>query len=50
MNPIPYNSIKNIMEDAVSKHCRDTLKKNNLHPLKRLGKGAFSLVFSAEKI
>lgn len=38
------------MEDALLKHCKDTLKKNNLHPLKKLGKGAFSFVFSAEKI
>ncbi len=38
------------MEDMLLKHCRDTLKKNNLHPLKKLGKGAFSFVFSVEKI
>lgn len=38
------------MEETLLKHCKDTLKKNNLHPLKKLGKGAFSFVFSAEKI
>lgn len=32
------------------KQCREILKKNNLHPLKKLGKGAFSFVFSVEKI
>lgn len=38
------------MEEPILKHCKDTLKKNNLHPLKKLGKGAFSYVFSVEKI
>jgi hypothetical protein len=26
------------------------LKKNNLHPLKKLGRGGFSVVFLVEKI
>lgn len=37
-------------EDQALKHCRGILKKNNLHPLKKLGRGAFSFVFSVEKI
>lgn len=39
-----------MIEDQAIKHCREILKKNNLHPLKKLGKGAFSFVFSVEKI
>ena len=38
------------MEEQTAKQCREILKKNNLHPLKKLGKGAFSMVFSVEKI
>ncbi len=33
------------MDEALIKNCREILKKNNLHPLKKLGRGAFSIVF-----
>lgn len=38
------------MEEQAIKHCREVLKKNNLHPLKKLGRGGFSVVFLVEKI
>ena len=45
-----YNSKIKMIEDQAIKQCKQILKKNNLHPLKKLGKGAFSFVFSVEKI
>lgn len=38
------------MEEAQIKNCREILKKNNLHPMKKLGRGGFSIVFLVEKI
>ena len=31
------------------KHCKETLKKNNLEPIKKLGKGSYGLVFLVSK-
>jgi hypothetical protein len=32
-------------EDIETKHCQDILRKNNLYPIKKLGKGAFGIVY-----
>lgn len=32
-------------EDLEAKNCQDVLRKNNLYPIKRLGKGAFGIVY-----
>jgi len=50
-----YNRLINfdiiyLMEEESLKQCKEILKKNNLHPLKRLAKGGFSIVFLVEKI
>jgi len=39
-----------MQEELLIKNCKEVLKKNNLHPLKKLGKGGFSIVFLVEKI
>ena len=38
------------MDESVLRHCKDTLRKNNLEPLKKLGMGGFGVVFLVEKI
>ena len=37
------------MDDHLVKHCKETLKKNNLEPIKKLGKGSYGLVFLVSK-
>ena len=37
------------MDDALIKHCKEILKKNNLEPIKKLGKGGFGIVFLVSK-
>jgi predicted Ser/Thr protein kinase len=32
-------------EDIETKHCQDILRKNNLYVIKKLGKGAFGIVY-----
>ena len=38
------------MDDSVLKHCKETLKKNNFEPVKKLGMGGFGVVFLVEKV
>ena len=37
------------MDEGLIKHCKETLKKNNLEPIKKLGKGGFGIVFLVSK-
>jgi hypothetical protein len=39
-----------MIEEQTLKQCKEILKKNNLHPVKKLGKGAYSFVFLVKKI
>ena len=34
-----------MFDDQQSKHCKEVLRKNNLNPVKKLGKGGFGLVY-----
>ena len=38
------------MNDEAIKNCKSILKRNHLHPIRKLGKGAFATVFLVEKI
>lgn len=38
------------MEEATLKHCKDTLKRNNYEPLKKLGMGGFGVVFLVQNM
>jgi len=38
-----------MFEDIQSKACKEILRKNNLSPIKKLGKGGFGLVYLVSK-
>ena len=38
-----------MFEDLQTKHCKDVLRKHNLNPIKKLGKGGFGLVYLVSK-
>lgn len=38
-----------MFEDAQTKHCKEVLRRNNLNPVKKLGKGGFGVVYLVSK-
>lgn len=38
-----------MFEDTQAKNCKEVLRKNNLNPIKKLGKGGFGLVYLVSK-